>query len=250
MTEPIPIDAARLFEFVGRPGLTVVFVSAHPRHGFNRALCDHLRDEHGEEIVFGTVDFRDLFLSAGPALPFLYESLRASGAPSTFGVLPGYWLFREGQVLAWDPGLPSMADAKTIAQSALLGAIWWAATREWAFVGDALRIATDEMAARRIAAAFREAAAHRADPRSSGRPSPAPSFDELLRAYQALGVSPTATEEEVKQAWRRRQMETHPDRAAHDPAEFERRSRLAAEINRARDVIFAERRRAGAQATA
>jgi curved DNA-binding protein CbpA len=56
-----------------------------------------------------------------------------------------------------------------------------------------------------------------------------------------LGVLPTATDREVHDAWRRRRMEHHPDRASHDRAEFDRLSRLSADINRARDVIVAYR---------
>ena len=56
-----------------------------------------------------------------------------------------------------------------------------------------------------------------------------------------LGVLPTATDREVHDAWRRRRMQNHPDQAAGDPAEFERRSRLSADINRARDIIMDHR---------
>ncbi|HEX8110135.1 MAG TPA: J domain-containing protein, partial [Kofleriaceae bacterium] len=85
------------------------------------------------------------------------------------------------------------------------------------------------------------------------RPPPDPprtTTDELLRAYQTLGVSPTATDEEVQQAWRRLRVELHPDAAAGDPVEFERRSRLSAELNRARDIIFAHRRRTAGRRSA
>jgi hypothetical protein len=36
-------------------------------------------------------------------------------------------------------------------------------------------------------------------------------------------------------------METHPDHAAANPGEFERRSRISCDINRARDIIESHR---------
>jgi curved DNA-binding protein CbpA len=50
-------------------------------------------------------------------------------------------------------------------------------------------------------------------------------------------VLPTATDREIHEAWRKRRKQNHPDHAAQDPAEFARRSRFSAEINRARDII-------------
>ena len=240
--EPIPIDAARFFDFIADPALAVLFVSIHPAHRFNRALRQHLASQHPDEITFGSISFRDLVLNGGPALSFLQQGLEACGGPSSFGVLPGYWLVRRGEVLAWDAGLPTTADAGTLAQGALLGAIWSGLTRNLSFVAQALRLAADEVAARRMAAAFHTAAVA---PESSRprRPPPASrsTIDELARAYQTLGVSPTATDQDVQQAWRRRRVELHPDAAVRDPAEFERRSRISVELNRARDIIFAHR---------
>jgi hypothetical protein len=139
-----------------------------------------------------------------------------------------------------------------MAHSALLGAIWSGLTRDLSYVVQAVRLAADDAAAQRMAAAF-HAAAVAPEPSRERRPPPAAprsTDDELLRAYETLGVSPTATDEEVQQAWRRRRVKLHPDSAARDPAEFERRSRISVELNRARDIIFAHRRRTAGRRTA
>ena len=154
-------------------------------------------------------------------------------------------------MLAWDSGLPTAADAKVVARSALLGAIWSGLTRNVSFLAQALRLAADEAAAQRMAVAFHAAAVAAEQPRAR-RPSASSRItdDELLRAYQMLGVPPTATDQEVQEAWRRRRVEMHPDSAARDPAEFERRSRASVELNRARDIIFAHRGRTAGQRSA
>jgi hypothetical protein len=238
MSEPVAVEPSRLLEFVGRPSLTVVFVSVHAAHSFNRSVCHYF----GDEVVYGEVPFVELILSGGPALPVLHQGLLACGGPATYGVLPGYWLFRSGEVLAWDAGLPSVGDARAVARSALLGAVWSSLTRNLAFIGQALRFASEEVTAQRVVVAFRAAAAarrpasHRPPPRESWTPA-----DELSRAYQVLGIRPDASDQEVHAAWRKRRVENHPDRAASDPAEFARLSRFSAILNRARDVIMSHR---------
>ena len=242
MTEPITVDAAQFFEFIGSPGLKVVLVSVHPAHEFNRALCQQLAGEH-ETIAFGTIDLVDLVTRGGPALPFLHHGLRECGAPGALGVLPGYCLFRGTEMLAWDAGLPAWADAGGIFRGALLGVIWSGLTNDVSFMTYALRFSADHVAAQRVVLKFREAAAA-PDPRQT-RAAPsggaAPPIDEIHWAYQMLGVPPTATDRDVHLAWRRKRVENHPDHAGSDRAEFERRSRLSADINRARDIIVASR---------
>src|SRR5262245_48739884 len=136
MREPVAVDPASLLDFISRPALTVVFVSVHSAHAFNPSLFQYLGGkEQTDEVTFGAMDFMELMLGGRPALPFLHEGLYACGAPSSYGVLPGYWLFRQGEVLAWDSGLPSVHDAKAVARSALLGALWSGLTRNMAFLG-------------------------------------------------------------------------------------------------------------------
>ena len=240
MSEPVAIDPAHFFEFVGGSRLAVLLVSVHPVHTFNRALSQGLGAEF-PDMAFGTVNLYELILAGGPALRFLHQGLLSCGAPRSLGVLPGYCLFREGEMLAWDAGLPAFADVEAIGRSALLGALWSGVTRDMAFVGQAVRIAAEQVAGQRVAARFRQAladgGARRADP---GQPSPPP-IDDLYWAYQMLGVLPTATDREVHDAWRKRRMQNHPDHAGQDRAEFDRRSRFSAEINRARDIIVSHR---------
>jgi hypothetical protein len=239
VTDPTPLDAAHVFEFIRDAPLAVIFVSVHPRHTFSRTLGRQLAAEH-EGLAIASIDLGRLLLSGPSVLRFLHQGLRACGAPTAFGVLPGYYLFRRGAMLAWDAGLPGFGDATALARSALLGAIWSGVSSDAAFFRQALEIAADQIAADRIAALFRDAIASGPRYRAASDVDPQPE-DELFWAYQMLGVMPTASDREVHEAWRRRRMETHPDHAGGDPAEFERRSRISRDINRARDIIVKHR---------
>jgi hypothetical protein len=248
MSEPVPVDAARFFEFIDRSGLAVLLVSVHPRHNFSPALSQRLSAEH-QDIALGTINLVDLVTLGGPALPFLDQAFRACGVTSAFGVLPGYCLFRQAEMLAWDAGLPAAADADTIGRSALVGLVFSSITNDLAFVRQAVQWALDQVAAHRVAARFRDAAAERSYRRARRQETPPP-VDEVRWAYDVLGVQSTATDREVHQAWRRRRIEMHPDSVAGDPIEFERRSRISVEINRARDIIVGHRSRRAGEARA
>ncbi len=240
MSEPIPVDAARFFEFIDRSGLAVLLVSVHPRHTFSQALSQQLSAEH-EDIALGTVSLLDLITSGGPAVAYLHNGFRACGVGAA-GVLPGYCLFRQAEMLAWDSGLPTTAEVDVIGRSALVGIVFSGITNNIAFVVQALQLAFDQAAAHRVARVFREAAQQRTYRRATTQSSPPPA-DEVRWAYDVIGVQPTATDREVHHAWRRRRVEMHPDAAAGNAVEFARRSRISVDINRARDIIAAHRAR-------
>jgi hypothetical protein len=236
VTEPIPVAAADFFEFIRETRLAVTLVSVHTVHTFNSALARELAADH-ESIALGTIALTDLLASGGPALRFLHQGLRRCGAPTAFGVLPGYYLFRSGQLVAWDAGLPTFADVTAIARSAILGAVWSGVSGDVSFVSHALRIAADQAAGQRVAAVFRYVIENpTAERQPAGEPGPPP-VDDVYWAYQVLGVLPTASDREVYEAWRRRRRDAHPDHAVGDATEFERRSRISRDINRARDII-------------
>jgi hypothetical protein len=231
--------AVPLFDFIRASELAVVFVSAHPMHALNRVLARRLESEH-PGLAVRRVTLGGLLRSGPQVLRYLHQGLRSCGAPAAFGVLPGYYLFRGGVMLAWDSGLPGFTDVSALAQSALLGVVWFGISSDMTFVRQAITLAADHSAAERVALHFAQAIAD-AEARRQPHVSEAPPADELYWAYQVLGVLPTATDREVHEAWRRRRAEAHPDHAGNDPVEFERRSRISRDINLARDIIVKHR---------
>ena len=58
-----------------------------------------------------------------------------------------------------------------------------------------------------------------------------------MNPYQVLGVSPNATDEEIKKAYRQLVKKYHPDRYAGDPRAQEAASEKLKQINEAYDLI-------------
>ncbi len=235
----LDIDPATFFNFVTQPELNVLFLSTHPSHRLNESLLTELENK---KITFGRLLFSQL-LAAGPeALAFLRTELLASNATTRFPIPPGYYLFCDGQLVTWQLGLPAFADAKTILSESWLGAACSWLTKDIKFLRLALTHTAQRIAAARMASEFLDAAAKHQERPHSATHTRTSSDDELSAAYARLNVSPSATDAEVTNAWRQLQRRYHPDRAARDPDEFERLSRLCVEINQARDVIFAHRK--------
>jgi hypothetical protein len=245
MNEPVDVDPAELRDFVSGPGPVVLFLSAHPVHVFNRALYEAFNRAEGSAVAFGQVSLADLLRPQSPALGFLRAQVRGSGTAALVSVPPGYYLFRDGRMLAWHLGLPMPGDAKQVFGASMLGLGVAAFMRNLRFFGLVLGYAAENAVAARIVARFREATAAAAS-RAQDAPPVTPR-DELLEAYRILGLDPGASEEELVRAWRELQSRYHPDRAGRDPAEFDRLSRRCVEINRAREVIRKHRRSRGAR---
>lgn len=246
MSGPTQIEPSAFFDFIGRRGLVVVFIPLHIAHPFNPALVRHFRREADCDVEFGRVSLLQLVLRQMPAALFLAQGLRACGIFRPFDVLPGYYLFRDGQMIAWDSGFASRADLRHMVGPSLLGAVGYAFTRNRGVLTTTLRIGAREAAASRLAAAFADAAKRPPPSAAPPRPPPRPPMSDLMAAYRLLGVEPTATDREVMTAWRKLQTELHPDLAADDPQEYLRRTELMTELNRAREIIRAHRGRARA----
>jgi hypothetical protein len=245
---PVVVAAADLPAFLTRSPVAVLLISLHPVHVFSAPLARQLAADH-PGIGLGTVDLRDLLTSR--SLHVIQAGGRRCGVPGPFGILPGYCLFRDGTMLAWDAGVPIVSDLAAIAQGTVLGAICSGVTRDASFLRQGIQLAADQATAERVALHFRLALAAAAAPAGAGpagdegrEPSTGPA-DALAWAYDRLGVTPDATDAQVHDAWKQLRIAHHPDRVAGDALEFERRSRVSADINRARDVIRTHRSAAG-----
>lgn len=68
------------------------------------------------------------------------------------------------------------------------------------------------------------------------------SEDELAKAYKILGVSPTATDDEVKKAYRQMALKHHPDKVSTLGEDVKKAAeKKFQEINNAKDIIYKAR---------
>lgn len=249
----VHIPALQFFDFAARPGPTVILAQVSPLQRFNTALLHRLRPAHRSEVSCGYISLFELLVLGDAAIEYLMLGLQACEKWKLAHPLPGYYLFRAGEMLAWDSGLPARPDLQRIIGASFLGVLGYAFTGNWKLVAMAARTGAQEATGERIASRFHRLANEPRRERPTSQPPRNPAAD-LLEAYRLLGVLPHASNEEVEAAWRQKRAEMHPDRVAGDPAECARRTRISKELNRARDLIRAHRERgrwpAGNSATA
>jgi len=77
----------------------------------------------------------------------------------------------------------------------------------------------------------------------SGAASPYTYFDsQLEEAYRTLGITESASDDEVRQAYKRMALKYHPDRLASQGEEVRQAAeRTFQQINQAKDIIFKAR---------
>ena len=81
----------------------------------------------------------------------------------------------------------------------------------------------------------------RIEPETPPSPGPSPGVAVLLEHYRTLGLSLTATREEIVAAFRKQGARCHPDKVAHLDEEFQRLAdRKFREIREAYEAILAE----------
>jgi hypothetical protein len=234
------LDEASFFDFVAQPAPSVVFLSLHRIHAFSEALPQRVLEAGLEGASFGCVALVDLFRSQ-QVVRFLARECSRCPMPYR-GVLPGYYLFFESELVAYDAGLPLRSDVNQLLRGAAFGAVLYGTTGRPSHLLNAVVGAANGAASQRIAAGFAHAfEARRTRPREAQAAAHEPTESELTWAYGTLGVMPNASDAEVNQAWRKLRLAHHPDHAGSDPEEFVRRTHRSQELNHARDIIFAHR---------
>lgn len=159
----------------------------------------------------------------------------------TQDALPGYYLFKNQKLIAWYP--EHSRELKIAA--GIAGLIAFGVRHKW-MRQDTLEASigalgdVDQFSYGGAFAFFKEAAESYSEPEPEPRQQERQRkrqnkvfIDALSQAYETLGAAPTATDAEIKKAYRALVLQHHPD---HGGDESTMKS-----INDARDLIFAHR---------
>lgn len=215
---------------------------------FPFAVTLQLRLFHVPPVRLGVVDLSALDWSPHAKLSVLDKLKDLQLQPDTQGEPPaGYYLFAGGRPIAFHPGRVDFTKDENPLMLGVITGIFGAVaeSKELAQLGSHI---AKWNAGERVAKAFAEAIRRHSSKRTAGEADAQPppvdeSVDQVLRrAYAALNLSPSASNEEVIAAHRRLVRECHPDRFAGNPIEQERATRRTAELNAARDFILGRRR--------
>jgi hypothetical protein len=177
--------------FVTSAPIVILRIGGRLRLRFSPAVSSYFASVYGARCRVGVFDKTQVATPRwllGHLAPLL-------GADRTDEAPDGYYLFRDGVPAAFHPGAHDLTLAQTVLAAAKPDHL---DARSAGAVIDALETA------------LRQPAGEGAPP-----PPPAEMVPVSLDPYEVLGVPPSATDAEVKAAWRKAMKLNHPDRVAH-----------------------------------
>ncbi len=220
--------------------VVVIYVGSTP---LTEQVFRFFEEHHGAATAW--VDSDDVTFDAF-SRDWLHARQRALGWLEIEFVPEGYYLFVDGEVRDYNAG---MIDTSKDGLSMLFGAIA-GLDALLSKKGKSFRQAIEyahAQASLRVIAAFsgvvvREVMRRRfANAAAPPPPPPVPARDELLDAFDVLGLDSAATERELKRRYRELMSEHHPDRHAGEPDAALAANVRAQEINKAHSVICSRR---------
>jgi len=192
--------------------------------------------------VAGWVDINEINFADNATRSWIDAQHAQMGRPAGASVRPGYYLFLNRQVSAYSSGLIDFKRDKVslgVGFVAAIAALYW---QRPALFGGAFHAARFQ-ASVRVLQCFEAAISGR--PQHATHQAPPPPQDginEIVLAFEVLGLAPSATQDEAKARFRALAKEWHPDRFANNAPKSAEASVRMTQINVAYSVICEARR--------
>src|SRR5262245_21661253 len=93
------ISGRRFFAFLHSAELVVVHLAPVAILGFNRDFSRRFEAERAEGVRFAWMSLFEIALKSPEVLEYLRSWLAELGIRPDFGILPGYYLFRRGELV-------------------------------------------------------------------------------------------------------------------------------------------------------
>lgn len=241
---PEPLSQSTFASFLAsRPKVIVHLGTSSRPASFLSGIIKHFSADLGNDVAFGCLDTSKLVYTPWP-LKFVRDIFNEAltTAPS------GYYLFEHGQVRAFHPGSVPQSNDELSADLIKLGiggvlSMLFDSAKPLGAVTDAM----DARQARAVIAHFEEALTPptRKKDTTDWTSVLANQKAEAQDPYTLLQVQPTATDEEIKEAFRTQTALNHPDKVAHlAPAIQKFASDQFRAMKEAYDQIMAARKKA------
>lgn len=196
--------------------------------------------------TYGVIDFQTVDIANPTVAKIVAGMMVQLNWPETGQALPGYYLFRKERIIGYHPGTLQLEDTNTALTGAIVGFFgniftndtsWWRAAKygiEW---GPAERMLSFFNMAYNDFMAAEQARENEDIKRQRAQNQQRALKEETDRAYRLLSIRQDASDEDAKNAYRKKMKEWHPDCAHSDEAERIKRTRITAQLNAAYALI-------------
>jgi hypothetical protein len=258
--KPKHVTSHSLRAFLVSKPISVIRVIPIPGSTFNTYLDSQLKQAYQGQVTTGCLYVENSDYKTEIIQRFLNSWIPQLGLPKTESILPGYYLFKHATLIAYHPGTIEILQADPQIQvMKAIGSI--AGILVALFEKDLLKgmqtyvDAMELPAGRKVLEFFQQFLDAKGfnnhnqthEQQSSQQQKQREVLDEgLLKAYQLLKVSPRASDDEVKKAWRKALKESHSDVSKLDS---DSSHHLTIEIMNAYELIKKSRAKAKEKAT-
>lgn len=243
-TEPIQIIPADFSKFISDSKLCVIKAGHEETTDFNGTLNSQLNQFFKSSISIGflnidSLNYSDIFVQS-----LIGEKMINIGLDGSDSVLPGYYLFKDSLLVGYHPGtfdiskLDPSVQKTTLWFGIAMGVLSGITTKSFATGLLTFSAVMDASTGMNIFKFFKEILESKSE-LDIRRRQKIVFLTEIDKAYALLRVSKTATDEEVKKAWKRMLVEFHPDKSKDDK---EKRTKLTVSINEAYEIIMSHRK--------
>jgi len=241
------VTAANLASFIASHKLCVLNAQYGLTLGFNKSLKYQLNQNYGVLVNTGTIDLAKLDYKRLKIQEFLNVWIPNLGLPKAATIYPGYYLFKEGTLVAYHPGTmdPNQMDSRIDGIMAIFGAVAGVLTGILSKnVALGFQTFFDSISAStglRMFSFFKEILEINDNNYSRIR-NLLVYEDDLSKAYKLLRVTPENSDEEIKTARNKLIKEVHPDKNQNEK-DNETKTKATAQINNAYELIVASRKK-------
>lgn len=243
-TEPIQIFSADFFHFINSNKITVIKAGLEEVLDFNATLNSQLNQFYKDTIKIGYINIESLDYADEFVRSLIGEKMINIGLESSDKMSPGYYLFKNSRLVAYHPGtfdiskLDPQVQKATLWTGVALAVIAGFSNNSFASALLTFSATMDASTGMNISKFFKEVLESK-DEVDILRKQKRIFLSEIEKAYEFLKVSESASDDEVKKAWKTMQKEFHPDGSITD---IEKRTKISARINEAYELIVNHRK--------
>lgn len=243
-TEPIHLLSPDLSKFIDTNMLCVVKAGLEETPSFNGTLNNQLSQFYKANLKIGSINIETLDYTNEFVKSLIGERMTNIGLDGSETMLPGYYLFKDSRLVAYHPGTFDISRLDAGEQKAYL----WIGTiagilsglSQKSFASALLTFsATMEVPTGVNIFRFFKEVVESKNNLDIRRKQKIVFMTEIDKAYALLKVAKTATDAEVKKAWKNLLLQCHPDKNQHDQESY---TKLTVQINEAYEIIMNHRK--------